>query len=230
MNDVVAVGIALIVLVALAWFLYSSRVQSSTRYQATVVPLSNIMDVGFIVMSPAIVLLAGYGAPLVMLGICLVAIATGFAMAYNIRHFEPLQGSGDRILGLGRVSRYALTFASVINIAYYTLLLVTLALWPLDAYSERNLAIVGTLLLGGLIIIGLAGRMDDPKHALAVYRSHNNEVAQTIPFDRLLVYEVKEGWEPLCRFLDVPIPDESFPRVNTSSEFHRRPLEATSLK
>ncbi|MDJ0955772.1 MAG: sulfotransferase [Arenicellales bacterium] len=75
-----------------------------------------------------------------------------------------------------------------------------------------------------------AGRMDDPKHALAVYRSHNNEVAQTIPFDRLLVYEVKEGWEPLCRFLDVPIPDESFPRVNTSSEFHRRPLEATSLK
>lgn len=161
MNDLVAVGVALIVLAGLAWFLYSRRVQSSTRYQATVVPLSNIMDVGFIVMSPAIVLLAGYGAPLVMLGICLVAIATGFAMAYNIRHFEPLAGSGDRLLGLGRVSRYALTFASVINIAYYTLLLVTLALWPLDAYSERNLAIVGTVLLGVLIVIGLAGRMDD---------------------------------------------------------------------
>ena len=161
MDDVVAVGIALIVLAGLAWFLYSSRVQSSIRYQATVVPLSNIMDVGFIVMSPAIVLLAGYEAPLVMLGICLVAIATGFAISYNIRHFEPLRGTGDRILVVGHVARYALTFASVINIAYYTLLLVTLALWPLDAYSDRNLAIVGTILLGVLIFVGLAGRMDD---------------------------------------------------------------------
>ena len=159
-NDVVAVGIALLVLFGLAAFLYSPRVQNSVRYQATVVPLSNIMDVGFIVMSPAIVLLAGYGAPLVMLSICLVAIATGFAISYNIRHFEPLQGSGDRVLLLGRVSRYALTFASVINIAYYTLLLVTLALWPLDAYSERNLAIIGTILLGTLIVIGLAGGMN----------------------------------------------------------------------
>ena len=161
MDDVVAVGIALIVLAGLAWFLYSSRVQNSKRYQATVVPLSNIMDVGFIVMSPAIVLLAGYGAPLVMLGICLVAIATGFAISYNIRHFEPLRGTGDRVVIVGHISRYALTFASVINIAYYTLLLVTLALWPLDAYSDRNLAIVGTILLGVLIIVGLAGRMDD---------------------------------------------------------------------
>lgn len=161
MDDVVAVGIALIVLAGLAWFLYSSRVQSSIRYRAMVVPLSNIMDVGFIVMSPAIVLLAGYGAPLVMLGICLVAIATGFAISYNIRHFEPLRGTGDRLLVLGHVARYALTFASVINIAYYTLLLVTLALWPLDAYSDRNLAIVGTALLGVLIVVGLAGRMDD---------------------------------------------------------------------
>ena len=161
MDDAVAVGIALAVLVGLALFLYSSRVQSSTRYQATVVPLSNIMDVGFIVMSPAIVLLAGYSAPLVMLGICLVAIATGFAMAYNIRHFEPLRGTGDRLLIVGRISRYALTFASVINIAYYTLLLVTLFLWPLGAYSDRNLAIVGTVLLAVLIVIGFLGRMDD---------------------------------------------------------------------
>ena len=160
MNDVVAVGIALLVLAGIARFLYSSRVQSSTRYQATVVPLSNIMDVGFIVMSPAIVLLAGYQAPFVMLGICLVAIATGFAMSYNIRHFEPLKGSGDRLLIVGRVSRVALTLASVINIAYYTLLLVTLALWPFDAYSERNLAIVGTALIAVLLVVGWMGRMD----------------------------------------------------------------------
>ena len=160
MNDVVAVSIALLVLASLAWMLYRPRVQQSEKYQAMVVPLSNIMDVGFIIMSPAIVLLAGYGAPLVMLGICLVAIATGFAMAYNIRHYEPLEGTDDRVNVIGHAARWALTFASVINIAYYTLVLVTLALWPLNLYSERNLAIVGTVLLGGLIVVGFAGGMD----------------------------------------------------------------------
>ena len=73
-----------------------------------------------------------------------------------------------------------------------------------------------------------SGRMGDPEHALAVYRSHSSEVARTIASDRLLVYDVKEGWEPLCRFLDVSVPVESFPRVNSSSEFHRRPLVSRS--
>ncbi len=64
MNQFVAVGIALIVLVGLAWMLYRPRVQQSEKYQAMVVPLANIIDIGFIVMSPAIVLLAGFAAVL----------------------------------------------------------------------------------------------------------------------------------------------------------------------
>jgi hypothetical protein len=148
-------------LVGLAWALYRPKVQQSKRYQATVVPLSNIMDVGFIVMAPAVVLLAGYSAPLVMLGICLLAIGAGLAVAYNIRHYEPLEGSDDKVNLIGHTARWALTLASVINIAYYTLLLVTLLLWPLGAYNETNLAIVGTVLFVGLIIVGFAGRMDD---------------------------------------------------------------------
>ena len=160
MNQFVAVGAALVVLVGLAWVLYRPKVQQSQKYQAMVVPLANIMDVGFIVMSPAIVLLAGFAAPLVMLGICLLAIATGFAIAYNIRHYEPLEGTDDPVNRVGYVSRWALTFASVINIAYYTLLLITLLLWPLDLYSVTNLAIGGTVLLVVLIIVGMAGGMD----------------------------------------------------------------------
>ena len=160
MNQFVAVGIALIVLVGLAWMLYRPRVQQSEKYQAMVVPLANIMDIGFIVMSPAIVLLAGFAAPLVMLGICLLAIATGFAIAYNIRHYEPIEHTDDPVNRVAHVSRWALTFASVINIAYYTLLLITLFLWPLGLYSVTNLAIGGTVLLGALIIVGFAGGMD----------------------------------------------------------------------
>ncbi len=153
-------GIALITLAAIAWYLYRPKVQQSKQYQATVVPLANIMDVGFIVLSPIIVLLAGYGAPLVMLGICLLAMATGFVIAYNIRHYEPLEKTDDPINKWGRASRWALTAASIVNIAYYTLILVTLILWPLSAYTDTRLSVVGAILLGALIITGMSGGMD----------------------------------------------------------------------
>ena len=49
--------------------------------------------------------------------------------------------------------------------------------------------------------------------------AHNEAVMATIPADRLLVFEVKDGWEPLCEFLQVPVPDEPFPRTNHREEF-----------
>jgi len=38
----------------------------------------------------------------------------------------------------------------------------------------------------------------------------------------LLVYEVSQGWGPLCRFLGVPVPDEPFPKTNTPAEWRER--------
>ena len=153
----VAVGAALFVIAGLAWALYRPKVQQSVRYQATVVPLANIMDVGFIVLSPAIVLLAGFAAPLVMLGICLLAIATGFAISYNIRNQEPLEGTKDSVNSIAKVSEWALLAATFVNIAYYTLLLVTLVLWPLGAYSTGALAVWGTAYLAAIGLIGWFG-------------------------------------------------------------------------
>jgi hypothetical protein len=49
--------------------------------------------------------------------------------------------------------------------------------------------------------------------------AHNEAVKAAIPADRLLVYQVKEGWAPLCTFLGVPVPDEPFPRTNDRAEF-----------
>jgi hypothetical protein len=63
------------------------------------------------------------------------------------------------------------------------------------------------------------GRVDDRGHAIAVYERHAEEVRRTIPPERLLVYEVAEGWGPLCRFLGVPEPAEPFPRANTTEDF-----------
>ncbi len=64
-------------------------------------------------------------------------------------------------------------------------------------------------------------RVNDREHVLAVYERHIEEVKRTIPPERLLVYQVAEGWEPLCRFLDRPVPAEPFPQVNTTEEFQQ---------
>ncbi|MDT3439587.1 MULTISPECIES: sulfotransferase family protein [unclassified Pseudofrankia] len=58
------------------------------------------------------------------------------------------------------------------------------------------------------------GRFADKDHALRVYEDHIAEVKREIPADRLLVFDVAEGWEPLCAFLGVPVPAEPFPRLN----------------
>nr|WP_203863755.1 sulfotransferase family protein [Planobispora rosea] len=59
----------------------------------------------------------------------------------------------------------------------------------------------------------------DRDSAIAYFERHNAEVRAAIPADRLLVYRVGEGWEPLCAFLGVPVPDEPFPRANDSESF-----------
>lgn len=66
------------------------------------------------------------------------------------------------------------------------------------------------------------GRFLDRRHALAVFNQHNAAVKAYVPPARLLVYDVKEGWEPLCRFLEVPIPPNTpFPHLNDTGAFRR---------
>jgi hypothetical protein len=67
------------------------------------------------------------------------------------------------------------------------------------------------------------GRFEDRAHTIGVFNRHNEEVKQAVPADRLLVYEVKEGWGPLCSFLGVPIPKgKPFPHLNDAEEFRSR--------
>lgn len=66
------------------------------------------------------------------------------------------------------------------------------------------------------------GRFEDRAHALAVWHAHVAEVKATVPAERLLVFEVSEGWGPLCEFLGVPIPDAPFPRLNDRALMLRR--------
>ncbi len=58
------------------------------------------------------------------------------------------------------------------------------------------------------------GQFTDKAYTLQRFQHHIDAVKQEISADRLLVFEVKQGWEPLCEFLDVPVPDGPFPHVN----------------
>ncbi|TCO77623.1 sulfotransferase family protein [Chromatocurvus halotolerans] len=51
------------------------------------------------------------------------------------------------------------------------------------------------------------------------FMTHEASVKATIPAERLLVFEAKQGWAPLCDFLGVDVPDEPYPRTNDRSEF-----------
>lgn len=66
------------------------------------------------------------------------------------------------------------------------------------------------------------GNVTDKEHVLSVYRAHNAAVKATVPPERLLVFDGADGWEPLCNFLGVPVPDEPYPNTNSTAEFQAR--------
>lgn len=124
---------------------------------------------------------------------------------------------------------------------------VILTLRDPEKWYESVHVTIGRLYQGGLSTLGLRffsnmiprmrslGRMrlalmeegfnrgDSSKEGwIRSYKRHNEEVQQVVPQERLLVYQVGEGWEPLCKFLGLPVPDVPFPHVNDSSSFQRR--------
>jgi hypothetical protein len=58
------------------------------------------------------------------------------------------------------------------------------------------------------------GTMRNKDAAIARYNEHVAEIKAAVPADRLLIFTVDQGWEPLCRFLEVEVPNSEFPHVN----------------
>jgi hypothetical protein len=70
------------------------------------------------------------------------------------------------------------------------------------------------------------GQFADRAAALENFAAHNREVEEAVHPERLLIFDVKQGWEPLCAFLGVPVPAvEPFPHVNDAADFARRQRE-----
>jgi hypothetical protein len=58
-----------------------------------------------------------------------------------------------------------------------------------------------------------------PDELEASFIAHNEAVQSAIPAEQLLIFDVKEGWQPLCEFLGVPVPAGDLPRSNSRTEF-----------
>ena len=57
------------------------------------------------------------------------------------------------------------------------------------------------------------------RDALKETYNEYNSVQESIPEERLLTFNVKQGWMPLCEFLDVPVPEGiPFPHVHTRAK------------
>jgi hypothetical protein len=68
----------------------------------------------------------------------------------------------------------------------------------------------------------IRAHLQDRAYMTAHFRRHNEEVKRTIPPERLLIYEAGQGWAPLCKFLNVPVPEAPYPSENSSADFIAR--------
>jgi len=91
---------------------------------------------------------------------------------------------------------------------------------PTDPFASMVLKVVGDL---------FDRRMHDREHVIGVYERHNAQVRATIAPDRLLDYEVAQGWTPLCDFLGVATPQGPMPKVNTTQEFQARGVPPSAV-
>ncbi len=72
------------------------------------------------------------------------------------------------------------------------------------------------------------GKFLDKEFMEKLFNEYNEDVKKYVPADKLLVFDVTEGWEPLCKFLDVEVPNEPLPHTNKKEDFHSMVKELMS--
>ncbi|KAI9496681.1 P-loop containing nucleoside triphosphate hydrolase protein [Zychaea mexicana] len=89
-----------------------------------------------------------------------------------------------------------------------------------SAYMRRIFSMVSVIAMGGDIVD--PKRFSDKEAIRAKFEEHYNWVKRTVPEDRLLVLQLGEGWDRLCKFLGKPVPDVPYPRTNSTKEVNSR--------
>ena len=108
---------------------------------------------------------------------------------------------------------YKSTYETIYQMNYAFPRWVTIIVRPLGQFLDMTQVIWSTL---------FEDRFGDRDYAIRIFQEFTKEVEQTVPSERLLIFEVKQGWQPLCDFLGVPVPDTPFPHVNDRDSMLRR--------
>lgn len=82
---------------------------------------------------------------------------------------------------------------------------------PVREILDMNRTFIGEATFGG--------KFRERDVAIAAFEKRTADVRNAVPADRLLVFDVAQGWEPLCAFLEVPAPNEPFPHHNLRGDF-----------
>ena len=99
---------------------------------------------------------------------------------------------------------------------------------PFNSTVRKRLPV---LKYDGILMDNVFGKdLKNKQEVIKRYNAINAETLNYIPKDRSLVYDIKTGWEPLCNFLNVPVPSTPFPRSNTREGFKEMVKEIASGK
>ena len=66
----------------------------------------------------------------------------------------------------------------------------------------------------------------EPEQLIEAMERHHDAVRRDVAPERLLVWDVSDGWGPLCDFLELPVPDEPLPHANDRDTFIGRVADA----
>lgn len=90
----------------------------------------------------------------------------------------------------------------------------------MDATKAQN-TLQGQMVQKLIVEDTFAGKHLDRDYAKSVFTAHNEEVRRVVPAERLLEFEASMGWQPLCDFLGVAVPEEDYPRTNSTEQFQQ---------
>jgi len=88
---------------------------------------------------------------------------------------------------------------------------------PIEGSAPELMRLQNEMVRKAILADTFDNRFEDKAYAIGVFKRHIEEVKAAIEPKRLLIFDVREGWEPLCRFLEVPVPSEPFPRLNDTA-------------
>lgn len=147
--------VAILIVIA---FLFSKKIRTSRKWQATVTPLASIIGSGFLIIAPLLALTVGGYALIAITVLVILGYACGEVMRFNIHHIEPLlEKREDKILmGLEDISKFSLGLAYIVSITFYLQLLAAFVLKGFNSKSEFLANILTTIIL---VIIAIVGKI-----------------------------------------------------------------------